>query len=205
MSIRTFLAKYNITIVIFILFSASVFYLIGAQRMMSLVHSSNPDAFSTGEIVRIVGVIDGDEVLIENNEGTTTRLRVLGIKSFSSTVSDPTLSEYGKICFHYLKAKVDGQRAKLDIPDKTLDGEGRLLGMLFLKDTEGEYVVDMGLDLVSKGYSLVYTRYDFAHMQPYLAIQQEAQKNGAGFWSNEVIAARSMSLLKLWEEERLSD
>ena len=100
--------------------------------MLERIHSSNPDAFATGGIVTIVGVIDGDELLIENQEGVPTRLRILGIKSFSPTLSDPLLSEYGKICFDYLKARVTHQSARLEIPGKILDTEGRLLGSLFL-------------------------------------------------------------------------
>ena len=203
--IRDFLEKHNITIVTLILLSASVFYLIGAQRKMSLIHSSNPEAFSDGEIVVISGVVDGDEVLIENDKGITTRFRVLGIKSFSSTVSDPALSEYGKICFQYLKTKATEQKARLSLADNAVDGEGRLLGTLFLLDSKGQYSVDVGLDLISKGYSLVYTRYDFDRIQQYLDVQKKAQQDGAGFWSNAMIAARSISLLKMWEEERLSD
>lgn len=61
--------------------------------MLERIHSSNPDAFATGDIVTIAGVIDGDELLIENQEGVPTRLRILGIKSFSPTLSDPLLSE----------------------------------------------------------------------------------------------------------------
>lgn len=205
MLIKDFLEKHNITILTLILLSASVFYLIGAQRTMSLIHSSNPDAFSDGEIVVISGVVDGDEVLIENTKGITTRFRIMGIKSFSSTVSDPALSEYGKICFQYLKAKATDQNARLNLTGTTVDGEGRLLGTLFLKDSKGQYTVDMGLDLIGKGYSLVYTRYDFDRMQSYLDSQKKAQQDGAGFWSNEMIAARSLSLLKMWQEERLSD
>lgn len=172
---------------------------------MTLVHSSNPEAFSTGDIVRIVGVVDGDEILIENNAGLATRVRIIGIMSFDPTVSDPLLSGYGNICFHYLKSTAIGHRAKVVVADKVLDGEGRLLATLFLKNSKEDYSVDLGLDLVSKGYTLVYTKYDFPDIEQYLTIQKQARGSSAGFWSNESLVDRADSLSKLWKEERVND
>lgn len=200
-SIRCFWGRHNLTIMVLCLLSASLYYTIGVQRMLERIHSSNPDAFATGDIVTIVGVIDGDELLIENQEGVPTRLRILGIKSFSPTLSDPLLSEYGKICFDYLQARVTHQPVRLEISEKVLDTEGRLLGTLFLKNPQGEYTIDLARDLVDKGYTLVYTRFRFGKMADYLTVQQGARANYNGFWSNDIVSARSLALLKLWEEE----
>lgn len=203
--IALFLEQYNISLLTVILLAASLYFFVGAHRMRSATTASNPHLFSTGDIVDIVNVVDGDEVLIGDGEGNNTLFRLLGIKSFSATVSDPLLSEYGKICFTYLKAKTANQTARLEIADKGLDTEGRLLGTLFLKDSQGAYTVDLGLDLVQKGYTLVYTRFDFAGMKGYLDIQKLAQEEKAGLWSNERITARALALQLLWDEEKQND
>ncbi|MHC4119191.1 MAG: thermonuclease family protein [Planctomycetota bacterium] len=203
--IAPFLAQHNISILTGILLAASLYFFVGANRMRSATTASNPHLFSTGDIVDIVNVVDGDEVLIGDGKGNNTLFRLLGIKSFSATVSDPLLSEYGKICFTYLKAKTANQKAGLEIADKELDTEGRLLGTLFLKGSQGEYTVDLGLDLVRKGYTLVYTRFDFAGMKDYLGVQKLAQEEKAGLWSNERIAARALALQLLWDEEKQND
>lgn len=204
-ALRCFWDRHNLTMIILCLLSAALYFTFGVQRMLDRINSSNPDAFATGDIVTIVGVIDGDELLIESEKGVPTRLRILGIKSFSPTISDPLLSEYGKICFDYLKAKVSDQSVRLQIADKVLDGEGRLLGSLFLKNSAGEYTIDLARDLVDKGYTLVYTRYLFGKMADYLGAQQGARANYNGFWSNDIVSARSLALLKLWEEEAAND
>jgi len=191
--------------IILCLLSAALYFTFGVQRLLDRIHSSNPDAFTTGDIVTVVDVIDGDELLIESQAGVPTRLRLLGIKSFSPTVSDPLLSEYGKICFDYLKARVSDQPVRLEIAEKVLDGEGRLLGTLFLKNPAGAYTIDLARDLVDKGYTLVYTRYRFEKMADYLAAQQGARALYNGFWSNDIITVRSLALLKLWEEEAAND
>ena len=200
-----FLGKYNIRILTLILLSASIYFFIGAQRIRSITSADNPDKFSSGDIVTILEVIDGDEVLIGQGEGITTVLRLLGIKSFDSSVSDPLLSEYGKICFKYLKNRIADQTAKIVISDKRLDTEGRLLGTLFLKDSQGEYTVNLALELVERGYTLVYTRFDFDDMKTYLDVQEQAKNENAGFWSDERIKARASSLRALWDEEKLND
>ena len=91
--------RYNISVVTAVLLACSIFYFIGAQKMRSYTSANNPHMFATDDVVTILEVIDGDELLIGDNEGNTTKFRVLGIKSFSATLSDPLLSEYGKICF----------------------------------------------------------------------------------------------------------
>jgi len=194
--------RYNISVITFVLLGFSIFYLIGAQRMRSYTSSDNPHLFATGDVVTILKVIDGDELLIGDGKGNTTKLRMLGIKSFSATLSDPLLSEYGKICFSYLKAIGEGNKARLVQADRRVDNKGRLLGALFMEDASGEYTADMSLDLVSKGYTLVYTEFDFKNLQAYLEGQDQARRTKAGFWSNERVSARASSMLLLWEQKK---
>lgn len=201
----SFLVKHNIRILTLVLLAASIHFFVGAQRIRSITLASNPDLFSSDDTVNILEVIDGDEVLIGDGKGGRTVLRLLGIKSFSPTVSDPLLSEYGKICFQYLKARAIDQTAKIIISSKQLDTEGRLLGTLFLKDSQEQYTVDLGLELVKRGYTLVYTRFDFDDMKPYLEVQEQAKRENAGFWSDERIEARALSLRVLWDEEKRND
>lgn len=201
----SFLGKHNIRILTFLLVIASAYFFTGAQKIRSITSASNPELFSNGDIVNIIEVIDGDEVLIGDGKGGNTLVRLLGIQSFSSTVSDPLLSGYGQICFQYLKTRTMEQKAKIEISSKRLDNEGRLLGTLFLLDTQNTYTVDLALELVEKGYTLVYTKYDFANMNDYLQIQNQAKQQNAGFWSDERIQEKALSLQVLWDEERLND
>jgi endonuclease YncB( thermonuclease family) len=194
--------RYNISVITCVLLACSLFYMIGAQRMRSYTSSNNPHLFATGDVVTILEAIDGDELLIGDGKGNTTKIRLLGIKSFSATLSDPLISEYGKICFSYLKAVAAGNQARLVQSAKRVDNKGRLLGTLFTKSPGGQYTEDLGLDLVSKGYTLVYTEFDFPNMQPYLEQQDQAKRTKAGFWSNERVSARASSMLLLWEKNR---
>jgi endonuclease YncB( thermonuclease family) len=196
------LARHNITVLTVVLASAAACYYCGAYRLRAKTKYSNPEAFSDGDEVVITEVIDGDDVLIRGEGGEKTRTRILGIDTFSPTLSDPLLSEYGKICVQHLRARAKGRKALLRIPQKQLGNTGRLLGTLFLKEEGREEPIDIGLDLVRKGYALVYTRYPFTGMDAYLAVESEARAAKSGFWSDPNVTARAAALKMLWAEER---
>lgn len=196
------LGRHNIAIVSGILLAASLFFFVDAQRIRAITNARNPEAFKSGDIIYVEKVVDGDEILVVDAEDKKSGLRLLGIKSFRPSVSDPLLSEYGKICFQYLKAKCEGKKALIELDPKKVDVRGRLLGQLFLEDRDGKYTVDVGLDLVRRGYTVVYTRYDFSMMADYLVAEDESRAQNAGFWSNERIAARAASLQLLWKEKK---
>ncbi|MCH1420140.1 thermonuclease family protein [bacterium] len=199
-----FILKYNIGLLSLIFLLAAAQFYREAERIRLITKPNNPDAFGDGDIVRVIDVIDGDEVLIEK-DGTQTNLRILGIKSFNSTLSDPTVTEYGRICLQYLQSTTKNQKAKIKIPTKRVGGEGRLLGTLFLADQSGQYRFDLGEDLISKGYSMVYSRYDFDLMIKYLKVENQTKLEKKGFWGNETISNRVIAMKKIWEEEKLID
>ncbi len=197
-----YIARHNITVLTIVLASAAAYFYSGACRLRAKTKFSNPEAFSDGDEVTITEVIDGDDVLIRGEGGARTRTRLLGIDTFSPTLSDPLLSEYGKICMQHLKARAKGKKVLLRIPQQQLGNTGRLLGTLFLREEGQDEPIDIGLDLVRKGYALVYTRYPFADMDAYLAVEAEARTAKAGFWSDPNVTARAAALKMLWAEER---
>jgi len=210
-----FLGKYSVSILTVSLLLASGFFIMQVNQLKASLRKSHHEVFKTGDRIRILEILDGDEMLIKRDEGSDdlaaekgdneTVVRLLGIKSFNPSVSDPLLSQYGKICFQYLKARAEGQMATIDIPEKRLGGRGRLIGTVFLKDSSGAFTVDLAGDLIEKGYTLVYTKYDFDNMEEYLRVQADARERLSGFWSNAGIAAKADSLNLIWQEGRTDD
>lgn len=199
-----FILKYNIGLLSLIVLLAAAQFYREAERIRLITKPNNPNAFGDGDIVRVIDVIDGDELLIEK-DGTQTNLRILGIKSFNSSLSDPLITEYGRVCFQYLRSTAKNQKAKIKIPSKRVGGQGRLLGTLFLADQSGQYRFDLGKDLISKGYSMVYSRYDFDLMLKYLEVENQSKLEKNGFWGNKTISNRVISMKNIWEEEKLVD
>jgi len=185
-----------------VLLTMSGYFYWGSRQRQAITETIRPELFNSGDLVDVVMAVDGDEVIIGNGAGETTKFRILGIKSFNPTLRDPLILEYGKICFDYLKRVAVGKQARLVVSDKRVDNEGRLLGTLFLEGTDGKYDLNLATDLISKGYTLVYTRFDFPGMDAYLGAQRKARETGEGFWMNDRIAARADSLLLLWNQEK---
>ena len=200
--ILRFLRRNTTYIISLILVCAACGFYIGAEKIRKETKAHHPEAFNHNDIVRITDIIDGDEVVIENEQGQRTLLRLLGIRSFEATISDPSTSEYGKTTFNYLKSRALDQTARLELSDKRLGNANNLLGTLHLQDDAGEPGQDIGKELVSLGYTVVYIKYPFPNEPAYLEAENEARKSHAGFWSNPDIVERIDALKKRWQGER---
>jgi len=201
----TFCSRHFLDVLSGVLILASIWFYVGVHRTRKMLKANAPETFYDTEIVQITGIVDGDEILLLNRLGGKTVLRLIGIKSFDPTVSDPLLSEYGKICFEYLKSQTLNEQARLVLSPKLVDTKGRLLGSLFLKDSEGKFTKNLAKDLIKRGYTLVYTRFDFPQMEDYLEVEQAASNDGAGLWSDSRIKGRAQMLKILWNEESDND
>ena len=179
------------------------FFVLGISEFRRKINTNNALLFKDNQIVTITKVLDGDDLVITDKNGMSSRIRLIGIKSFKSSTSDPLTAEFGKIAFIYLKESCTGKQAKLDLSGTTIDSNKRILGKLWLKDSTGKFSKDVGLDLLKQGYTLVYTKYNFRDLDNYLTAMQKAQKNNEGLWSNPRIRARSKALIKKWTNLRL--
>ena len=202
-----FLSRYHLLLATGVLLGAAAFFCTQVHQFRSAIRSDNPSAFRSDDIVTIVKVVDGEDLLIENLDGVKTRIRLIGIKSFDSTVSDPMISEYGRICYNYLNATVLDKQARLRIAPKKLGNRGRLLGQLFVQapaDGPGEHTMDLGLRLITQGYTMVYTEFAFDPVLElaYLTAQAQTRENKAGFWSNPTVANQADAFRKIWEKKK---
>ena len=194
---RAYLAQNYLNLVSFVLLALSLFYFVQVQQLRFATLSNHPELFEDGETVTIIKVIDGDELRIRNDRGST-RVRLLGIQSFDPTARDLVLAEYGKICVDVLEQDFIGATAKLKMSETGIDGEGRLLASLFVNESKKE----LAYELVEQGLTIVYTKYDFPKMDEFLKLQEQAKQERVGLWTNDRVAARAESMQRLWDQER---
>ena len=196
--INRFLSRNYLNVFSAILLLASLFYFVQVQRQREATLSNHPELFADGDLVTVSRVIDGDEIRVKNDNGST-RVRLLGIKSFDSTERDFLLAEYGKVAVDFLSEEVLQQQVQIKIIDKQVDDEGRLLAkVMFGEGLER----DLAEAMVANGLTLVYTKYSFPLMNQYLDVQEHAKQNKEGLWQNQRVSARAESMLKLWSAER---
>jgi endonuclease YncB( thermonuclease family) len=145
--------------------------------------------------------------MVGNPQGVSTRLRLLGLKTFDPVVSDPIFSEQGRITFDYLTSIAMDRTARLIVAPKRVDNRNRLLGQLFLASDDNapdDYAMDIGLHLIEKGYAIVYTEFEFnsALELAYLTAQAKAREDKQGIWSNPKTVAQADAWRTLWDQKR---
>jgi endonuclease YncB( thermonuclease family) len=198
-----FLSKYFVLLLSFLLLGFSVFFFVGAERFRRELRSKNSDLFHDGELVKIIEVIDGDEMRIENKKGESTILRILGIKVFDSSANAFLFPRYGEQCIKYIKETYKGRWGRLEFGKKKTDGQRRLLSILkFRKRGSDDYSADLGNDLVRQGFALVYLKYPFKFESQYLQTEKLAISRRKGLWENSAAKKMALSLKSLWKMER---
>lgn len=206
MTFVNFFKNYLLELLSVLMISIALFFFVNVQSFKSSLKKTTPEAFKNNEIVKIIKIIDGDEVLVESREGAKTIIRLLGIKSFDHSVSDPATLEYGKICFNFLKEQMLNKQVKIELPSKRIIDKKRcLIAYLFLKDKNEFFSVDIGKLLVEKGLSIVYNKYDFGKMKEYLDIEAISSQKNIGLWGNKNTRSRVELFKKIWLEEKLSN
>lgn len=145
--------------------------------------------------VYVVRVIDGDTIDIAFSNGTTERVRFLGVDTPETSASRNKLGEYNHITD--LKCLASwGVEARFFTRDYLLnkviyiqfDPEagkrgyyGRLLAYTYLKKG-----TDFTALLVKNGYARVYTEGKFQKEQEYLSYQRTAESKKLGLWGCEI-------------------
>lgn len=182
-------------ILIAILIPVSVFFTAEVYRAKHKTQVSAKNLrISSGQKAVVKMIIDGDEFLAEG-AGASFKVRILGIASFDPTLSDPLDQSAGENALYYLKKTILNNEIELQFDEFKVDSSERLLAYVHKNS------VDIGEDMVSSGLTLVYVKYPFSRMKSYLRVQQNSMKNKTGLWSNPALEKRSLTLLKLWEQE----
>jgi micrococcal nuclease len=126
-----------------------------------------------GELVRVVRVIDGDTIEIENGE----RVRYIGIDAPETVDPRKSVQCFGIEASKKNREMVEGRLVRLekDITDR--DKYNRLLRYVWI----GDMLVN--LELVKQGFAYSYSYPpDVKYQDQFLKAQEEARRVGRGLW-----------------------
>ena len=126
--------------------------------------------------VRVVRVIDGDTIEIEND----ITVRMIGIDTPESVHPDENKNtEYGNIASEYTSELLTGKIVQLEYDTELTDTYGRTLTYVYL---DGEMVNEM---LLQKGLARTMTiPPNTKYADHFARLEQEAKINNIGFWNN---------------------
>ena len=174
-----------------VLLGASAFYGTGVWRFNAATQSRDA-VLASGDVVRLVSVLDGDTLVVSKEGQGNTTVRLLGIKTFESKHGKDEAALHGRAAEEAVKRLAGDEplRVLLNTPPK--DRSGRTLASLY---AGGE---DLGFALVGRGHALVYTVYPFPNMQSYLQAQRGAREQRLGLWADPAVIERAEALIRDW-------
>jgi len=176
---------------IVLLLSVSLFYGVSAEKMRRNAQAGG-GKIESGDLVRLVKVIDGDTVQVvrEGQEPVTARL--IGIKSFDAKVEKDVVTPFGQAAREAIQRIMTDKPVRVMLNASPKDKHGRYLATLYADDQ------DIALYLIRQGLVLVYTVYPFPAMQIYLQEQEQARAGRRGLWSNTAATERALAMMNEW-------
>jgi endonuclease YncB( thermonuclease family) len=175
------------------LFLLSIFFTVRVEQHRALLAKARLQGrVEDGAKVHITGVVDGDEVTVQKQEGEPFVVRILGIKSFDTNARLQGTAEYGERAVAVLKEQLN-QEVVLRFSTFKTDKAGRVLAYL---EIAGK---DLGAILVERGWALTYTRYPFERMEGYLQKEEKAIKAKRGLWGSPRASQRARAMKLTWE------
>jgi endonuclease YncB( thermonuclease family) len=142
---------------------------------------SRAQTLAAGPWLQVMRVVDGDTVDVRLEDGTTERIRLIGIDT--PEVVDPRkpVQCFGREASQYAHELLDGQTVslELDASQGERDVYGRLLAYLWLTDGR-----NFGEVMIGGGFAHEYTyNRPYAYLESFRAAQDAATAGELGLWS----------------------
>lgn len=164
----------------------------GCSGLLPADQRSTPVVLESAHRVTVTDVVDGDTIDVRFANGTTERVRLLGIDTPETHVeNDPAefegvpdttagrtcLREAGENATAFVTDRLAGETVQIstDSAAGSRGGYGRLLAYV---DHEG---TDINRLLVATGYARVYDS-TFGRSEAFYTAERRAQANGTGVW-----------------------
>lgn len=127
----------------------------------------------------VTHVVDGDTIDVNMN-GTTERIRMIGVDTPETKKPDSPVQCYGPEASEFAKKTLTGKSVRLDADplDDNRDRYGRLLRYVYLQD--GTLFEEA---LITKGYAFAYLSFPFSKKAEFAKWQSAAQTAKVGLWA----------------------
>jgi endonuclease YncB( thermonuclease family) len=182
-----------------ILAASTLYFVTSVEQRRAELRSDRAVEIDSGTEVRLVRVMDADEVSVHTPEGHAFVVRLLGIKGFSTAANEPGLSGLSQDAVSALERTLTDARILVVFDQLALDRSGRVLAYL---EVEGQ---DVGRLLVERGHVVTYTRYPFSREGSYQAAEAEARSEQLGLWGNVKAVERIRGWQAVWQAARAEE
>lgn len=174
-----------------LLVSASLFFGLNAEQRRRGVQAGS-GRIDSGDLVRLIKVIDGDSVQVAREGQEPVTVRLIGIKSFDAKVEKDVVTPFGQAAMEALQRNLADRPLRVMLNSTPKDKYGRYLATLFADDQ------DIAQVLIRQGLVLVYTVYPFPALQMYLQEQEQARAGRRGLWASSAATERALAIINEW-------
>lgn len=179
---------------IIVLLASSLFFGVSAEKQRRSVQSGS-GKIDTGDLVKLVKVIDGDTIQVQREGDKPVAVRLIGIKSFNAKVEKDVVTPFGQAAVEALQRAMTDRLVRVSLNSTPKDKHGRYLATLFADDQ------DIAQGLIRQGLVLVYTVYPFPSMQLYLQEQEQAKAGRRGLWASAAVTERALAMISEWRRQ----
>ncbi|NQS90016.1 thermonuclease family protein [Patescibacteria group bacterium] len=152
--------------------------------------SSTVQSLPSGGPFRVVRVLDGDTIVLDNGE----TVRLIGVDAPEIHHSEIPVQRFGEEAAEFLKQFAGGFECTLEYePNNIRDQYGRLLAYVFVRDRLAN------AEMIRQGYAYAYTRFSFRRRAEFIALEHEAREHQYGLWHLSLRDGRIANLVNRYE------
>lgn len=142
-------------------------------------HLKPPD-FSQLITYPIVRVVDGDTVVVNENEKNIT-VRLIGVDTPETVHPLKPVEYYGKEASRFTTNLLKGEKVYLigDTPSESLDRYERTLAYVY-RAPDGMFI---NAEIIRQGYGHAYTLFPFKYMEEFKQLERFAREAEKGLWA----------------------
>lgn len=131
-----------------------------------------------GEEARVTRVVDGDTLKVTIG-GRVETVRLIGVDTPETVHPTKPVERFGKEASAFTRRAAGGRTVRLESDPANTDRDryGRLLRYVFLPDG-----THLNAAIIAQGYGHAYTRFPFARMEEFRALEKQAREAGLGLW-----------------------
>jgi micrococcal nuclease len=136
-----------------------------------------------GRTFRVVHVVDGDTLDVDEPDGPhrRTRIRLMGVDTPETVKPDTPVQRFGPEASAFAKQAALDRDVRLELdPREVRDKYGRLLAYVYLPDGRM-----LNRTLVQEGYGFADPRFPHRYDREFARLQNEAKAAGRGLWKDE--------------------
>lgn len=133
----------------------------------------------------VVRVVDGDTIVVAPNPSPElaegNHVRLLGVDTPETVHPNKPVEYFGREAAAFTRRLCEGHRVRLVFdPAAGRDRYSRTLAYVYLED--GTF---LNAEIIRQGYGFAYTRFPFAHLEEFRALEREARENHRGLWAHQ--------------------